>query len=222
MSWRLKGFLAAEESRQFGRGKLTVSLAHFMQNHEVGGSLAESFISLLKFNFWQRILDPIVRSPCLKDSSVIGWLRDMGSLEAFLEEVTGFVHPSLKDAGEQAVARLSKNGAEKWPTSFTGFEIIVNRITPWHQDSGSSSQSFDLLLSLGSDHRARLEVSEIQASFGYQAGTAIYLPGRILRHAVHSWEGGERIALGHFTKDGVHDHLCISQPKFPRIQQYFP
>lgn len=149
----------------------------------------------------------------------------MYPLEKLLDEVTEWVHPSLKDAGQQAMALLEKDPklggiVKHWPTSFTGFEVIVNRTTPWHQDPGSSSQAYDLLLSLGSDHDSRFEVSELQASFDYKPGTALYLSGRILRHAVHRWQVGERIALGHFTKDAVHDRLGVPQPKFPMIQQY--
>lgn len=168
----------------------------------------------------------MVASPCLKDPLVQRWLRDIGSLEAHLDEVTAFVHPSLRQAGQTALDRLKRDSnlggyAKGWPSSFTGFEVIVNRTTPWHQDSGSSSQAYDLLLSLGYGHDARFEVSDLQASFDYKPGAAVYLSGRTLKHAVHRWKGGERISIAHFTKDAVRDRLGVLQPQLPKIQQYF-
>ncbi|KAH7918516.1 hypothetical protein BV22DRAFT_984542, partial [Leucogyrophana mollusca] len=67
-----------------------------------------------------------------------------------------------------------------WPSVFTGIQIIVNRSTPAHRDSGSSASMYDLLISLGRGHNATLEINDLQSSLQYAPGAAIALTGRVL------------------------------------------
>ncbi|KIJ58338.1 hypothetical protein HYDPIDRAFT_67266, partial [Hydnomerulius pinastri MD-312] len=82
-----------------------------------------------------------------------------------------------------------------WPSLFSGIDIIANRITPRHQDQGSCAEAYDLLVSIGEGHDARLDLCDFKASIGYGPGTLVFLTGRVLRHSVAKWSRGERIVV---------------------------
>ena len=46
------------------------------------------------------------------------------------------------------------------------------------------------------------------------------LPGKLFMHEVGEWSGGERICVSHYMKDNVHECLKVSQPNWPRQDDY--
>ncbi|KAG2351343.1 hypothetical protein BDR07DRAFT_1263066, partial [Suillus spraguei] len=82
-----------------------------------------------------------------------------------------------------------------WPLSFSGIKVIVNREMPHHQDPGASPSVYDLLVSLGQDHQAILDLPDLGAQLGYPPGTMVYIAGKVLEHGVPRWGDGERIVI---------------------------
>ncbi|KAG1801996.1 uncharacterized protein BJ212DRAFT_1220067, partial [Suillus subaureus] len=82
-----------------------------------------------------------------------------------------------------------------WPSTFSGIEVIVNRETPYHQDLGALPSVYDLLVSLGQDHQAMLDLHDLGAQLGYPPGTMVYISGKVLEHGMPSWGDGERIMI---------------------------
>ncbi|KAG2109004.1 uncharacterized protein F5147DRAFT_549710, partial [Suillus discolor] len=54
-----------------------------------------------------------------------------------------------------------------WPSDFSGIEVIVNQETPYHRDPGASPSFYDLLVSLGKDHQAILDLPDVGAELQY-------------------------------------------------------
>lgn len=162
-------------------------------------------------------MDPIKPSASLQSAEVQMWLSEMLPLEHFLDAVLRIVHPELWTANNAAVDQLVSqlSLSSPWPTSFTGVDLIVNRVTPPHLDSGGAVTFYDHLLSLGFGHQAILDLDDFGAKFAYAPGTSVFLTGRVLTHSVPVWSSGERVVVAHYSKDDVHDRLGVSRPALP-------
>ena len=100
-------------------------------------------------------MDPIKPSTLLKSTKVQMWLCQMQPLEYFLGAVLHIIHPELWTANTAAVDQLVLQLlplSPSWPTSFTGMDLIVNRVTPPHLDSRGAVTFYGHLLSLGFGH----------------------------------------------------------------------
>ena len=140
------------------------------------------------------------------------------------------VSPDLFSVGERTISRLKDPSSglhhfhpnlDLWTSIFSGVQVIVNRDTPSHRDSGAAPPMYDLLVSAGTHTSAALELLDLKAEFSYGPGTMVALSGRVLRHKVMGWEGGERICLAHFVKDAVHDRLGLRRPPWSNQATYF-
>ena len=117
--------------------------------------------------------------------------------------------------GAQAIVHLktgklqhsNHENVELWPNVFSAIQAIVNCVTSPHQDPGAVPTMYDLLLSIGTQTSARIEMEDIRTTFNYTPGTAVLICGRVLLHAVPTWEDGERICLAHYMRDMIHDRL---------------
>lgn len=149
--------------------------------------------------------------------------------EEICNAVTALIAPQLYDAGTQAISCLSNCDDLKkhhhlissWPSIYSGMQVIVNRVTPPHRDSGGAPTHYDLLLSCGTHSAAKFSVPELDTSFAYLPGTLVGVSGKVFFHEVSEWTGGERICLAHFMKDAVHARLGVQRPTFPNQSSYF-
>ncbi|KAG1822963.1 uncharacterized protein BJ212DRAFT_1211751, partial [Suillus subaureus] len=71
-----------------------------------------------------------------------------------------------------------------WLSIFSGLELIVNRVTLSHRDPGGSATLYDLLVSLGKGHHAKITLPDIQAELDYLPGTMLFISGIVLEHVV--------------------------------------
>jgi hypothetical protein len=102
-----------------------------------------------------------------------------------------------------------------WPTCYAGMDVILNRSTPPHCDSGSANTFYDHLVSLGQGHKATLGLDDLQAEFAYLPGTSVLFAGKVLKHSVPAWDDGERVVITHYSKDEVHERLKVVKPSLP-------
>ncbi|KIJ15241.1 hypothetical protein PAXINDRAFT_77827, partial [Paxillus involutus ATCC 200175] len=170
--------------------------------------------------------DPLVSSASSREPAMQCWLQQISPVENLLTEVLQVVHPELHQACSEVLSKLQLNPTlrevvESWPAIFEAMELIVNHVTPWHQDQGGCPEAYDCLLNLGNCQDARFHISDLGASFDYPPGSVIYLTGRVLRHSVKELEKGkERAVIAHFTKDAVQNRLEVIRPQLPTISQY--
>ena len=107
-----------------------------------------------------------------------------------------------------------------WVSCFSGIQVIVNRVTPAHRDTGGCAQAYDLLVSAGTHTSANIHIHDVQANMTYSPGTVVLVCGRVLRHEVSTWHGGERICIAHYIHDNVHERLGLPRPDWVTIDTY--
>lgn len=226
--WRSEGFAVPEEGGEFGAGRVTVSPAYFMQRLEVFGQVQFTFFWLILI---QRLQDPIVASASYSCVEVQEWLAALSTTEFFWNAITAAVAPDLFAAGANTISKVNEvqgliksarvcQALSQWPSVFSGLEIIANRTTPSHRDAGGAPSHFDLLVSLGRNHEAKLTLPDVQAELDYFPGTMVFISGKVLEHSVGPWINGERLVIAHFMKDKVHNRLGVPRPAFP-TQSFF-
>jgi hypothetical protein len=128
------------------------------------------------------------------------------------------VHPQLWSANYNAISSLleePKIPLPKWPTVYSGMDVIANRLSPGHFDTGGALTFYDHLLNFGQDHDARLCLDDLKGQFVYRPGTSVFLTGRAFKHSVPTWSGGERMVIAHYSKDNVHHRLEVERPPLP-------
>jgi hypothetical protein len=157
----------------------------------------------------------------------------MESIDVFqlvCNAITSVVHPELYSVGLSATHELKLGSClfathavvQSWGTSWSGIALIVNRVTPFHRDKGAAPSMYDMLVSMGTHTECTLDVPDIGANFKYTPGTIIPICGKVLRHGVASWSGGERICFAFFMKDAVLDRLGQRRPEWPNQSTYLP
>jgi hypothetical protein len=155
-------------------------------------------------------------SSSLKGKGVPAWITAIEDVESELNGLFSLVAPSLHKSGMDSTEQLKEmNKGHKtlptWPSVFTGIGVIVNRITPPHRDKGGCLEWYDLLVAAGTYDDAYMEVEDIQGRFRYRPGTAIFICGKLFRHAVKEWSGGERICYAHYMRNNVLHRLGLEK-----------
>jgi len=148
--------------------------------------------------------------------------------EVLCNSIMALISPELYDSGLKAI-ELIKQGREMakrhphqqlWPSIFSGSQVIVNRVTPPHRDSGGCPMHYDLLVSAGTHTQAKLGVPELGVHLSYRPGDVVALCGKVFLHEVEDWSGGERVCVSHYMKDNVHERLEVHRPNWPREEDY--
>lgn len=136
--------------------------------------------------------------------------------------------PELYSLGNEAIRKLKTEpylekpheNVQLWPSFFSGIEVITNRITPLHRDPQAAPPVYDFLVSAGTHKEAWLDLPDVRARVEYKPGTVIAVCGKVLRHGVAAWDGGERICLAHFIRDNVHNRLQLPRPDWVSSAPY--
>ena len=102
-----------------------------------------------------------------------------------------------------------------WPSVYHAMDVIANRTTPLHYDTGGAVTFYDHLVSLGQDHDARLHLNNLDGELLYKPGTSVLFSGRVLAHSVPRWFEGERTVIAHYSKDDVHNRAGVRRPLLP-------
>lgn len=95
-----------------------------------------------------------------------------------------------------------------WYSLFNGVQVISNRKTPVHRDSGTSSSWMDLLVTVGPYTTATFALPGVGVKLQYGSGTVIGVCGRLLRHGVEDVDG-ERICVAYYMKTNVQARLQV-------------
>jgi hypothetical protein len=145
--------------------------------------------------------------------------------EEDLNSLLSLIAPDLFQAGMEAIGRLKTSNSEHgnlqlWPTAFSAIGVIVNRKTLCHRDQGGWFPCFDMLVAAGNYEECYLDVPDVGARFKYKPGTAIAICGKVLRHSVTGWDGGERICYAHYMRNNVHNRLKVEQSTWTRYANY--
>jgi hypothetical protein len=140
----------------------------------------------------------------------LNWLGAISESNVIISAILAVIHPKLYDAGWKAVERLKKTPEigpqevlDRWASAFSGVAVISNRLTPPHRDTGSANQWYDMLVTLGSYRNCNLELPGLGISLEYSPGAVVGLLGKVLEHAVPTFEG-DRVCYAYFMRNDVH------------------
>jgi hypothetical protein len=214
------------ESCLFEPGVADFCPGWFMQRHEVSIHLLMSLI-YIQFSL-QRMEDALYISQELRKPEGAKFIKAIHDAEFVLNCVAMLICPELHSISVNAIQKL-KAGEElfnwddvitQWPSIFSGIEVISNRITPPHRDPKAAPTMYDILVSAGTHTESWLDLQDVNARLVYNPGTVVALCGRVLRHGVQEWVGGERICIAHFIRDAVHERLNLPSPDWVKSSRY--
>ena len=176
----------------------------------------------------KQLTDKLFISTELKTPAAVDFLQLTANLKVICNAITALVGPQQYDSGLAAIQQIkagielnhSHPNLQEWISVWSGLALIVNRLTLFHRDKGAAPSCFDLLIGGGTHTECNLDIPDLGATFSYLPGTAIALTGRVLRHGVRKWGGGERICFAHYMKDLVHNRLKLQRPDWTCIQDY--
>lgn len=164
----------------------------------------------------------------LKKVKSAGFIQTTASIELICNAITSVVAPDLYRSSLAAIQALQTgimvnpdDVVQMWPSVWSGISVIVNRKTPYHRDWGGAFPDYDLLVSAGTHGECFLDVPDIGGRLLYLPGTAVAISGKLLRHGVLDWRGGERVCNAHFMKDAVHEGLDQPRPDWPKLDDYW-
>jgi hypothetical protein len=172
--------------------------------------------------------EKIYVSSDIRSDAAADFLHATASVDLIANAITALIAPQQYDAG-LATIQLLKEGMHLhdthpnlgyWTSVWSGFAMIVNRKTYIHRDLGAAPMDYDLLFSSGTHKRCVLDVRDLGLKLLYPPGTGVAITGKVLRHAVETWDGGERICQARFMKDAVHDRLGQQRPDWVYHKDY--
>jgi hypothetical protein len=216
-SWRYEpaNFRGLGTPTEFQPGVVDFSATWFQARRDVSLSEYAMVYLYIVFDMWmQRLVDEMGPSRSLLKPTAIAWMNIMQDTEGDINDLLQIIAPGLHKAGMDAIAQVKEVNSQienvrMWPSVFSGVSTIVNRKTLAHRDQGGWASCFDILCAAGTYDKAYLDVPDIGAQFCYRPGTVVAICGRVLRHSVPTWSGGERICIAHFMRANVHSRLQV-------------
>ena len=89
------------------------------------------------------------------------------------------------------------------PLLLEGREILFNRKSGLHNDQSDPHLAWAILLALGNFKGGYIRVPALGLRARLEPGDAIFIRGRVLKHEIEAWSGGQRISIPHFTHTSV-------------------
>jgi hypothetical protein len=86
---------------------------------------------------------------------------------------------------------------------YEGHQILLNIRSGEHVDRHDPKRSFAGLTAFGGHKGGYLVFPELGIRVRLEPRDGVFLRGRMLRHFVQDWEGGQRICIAHFTHSTV-------------------
>jgi hypothetical protein len=177
----------------------------------------------------QRLEDPLIVSADFRDSRGAEFVCKAKNVELLHNAILALISPDLYWKGFEAVDQLLQGNflpkpcqvIQHWTSAFSAWQVISNRITPAHRDMGAAPMVYDLLTCAGTYKHSLFHVHDLGARFHYTPGTVVALCGRVLRHEVKDWHGGDRICVAHYMRDSIHNRMRVSRPTWPVMDEKY-
>jgi len=110
--------------------------------------------------------------------------------------------------------------ARAWPGATPGISVISNRASICHLDVNGHKEWYDILVSAGTYKRCWFRLPDLDLRLKYLPGTVVALNGRILRHEVVEWEGGDRVCYAHWVRPTLLHALSLPLPSWVSQLEY--
>lgn len=89
------------------------------------------------------------------------------------------------------------------PSLLDSREVLYNKCTEEHNDKQDPQLGWAVLVLLGQFSRGRLFVPKLNLYVRANAGDAIWIRGRVLRHSIEEFDGPQRLCIPHFIHSSV-------------------
>lgn len=107
------------------------------------------------------------------------------------------------------------------PLLLEGRELLFNWKSGLHRDSQDPQLGYAGLFAAGSFTGGDLELPELKLRIRLQPGDLVLIRGRVLKHGIQEWDGGQRICIPHFTHTDLWTHFglgdLVSVPKLSQV-----
>jgi hypothetical protein len=157
-------------------------------------------------------------------------MEKIAPVEQLLDKLFGAISPKLHQAVSEAMRKVrwgqlqTGSGswagdkimevARCWPGAMPGISVVSNRASICHVDVNGHKEWYDLLVTAGAYTDCWFRLPDLGLRLKYLPGTAIALNGRILRHEVVKWEGGDRVCYAHWVRQSLLRALSIHFPSW--------
>lgn len=168
------------------------------------------------------------------------WCQETRTFSEFLAGVIGVIQPELYAIGCEALSKLAEaplpdeqhwvpdEGVSRlhdilphWGHPWNAMSVMVNRTTPCHTDGLGIDNFMDLLVTVGEYSLGRLEVPGLGVRFVYDAGSAVAILARVLKHGVAE-VNGERACLAYYMRSLVANRLDLPEGGWTNVDQLSP
>ena len=172
----------------------------------------------------------LTTSQSLRTQDAQLWLEQIGPVEQVLDELFGTISPKLHQATSEAMLKLkwsqlqigSKSWthseivevARSWPGAMPGISVISNRASICHLDVNGHKEWYDFLVAAGTYKECWFRLPDLDLQLEYLPGTVVALNGRILRHEVVKWDGGDRVCYAHWVRPSFLRALSVNLPSW--------
>jgi len=164
------------------------------------------------------------------------WLTEIKPVEQLLDKLFSLISPDLHKAASKALDKViwdadlpigSKTWrqeqmvdmARTWPTAASGVSVIANRASPCHTDNKGQKDWYDMLLTAGRYKKCWFRLPDLDLRLKYLPGTVVALNGRILKHEVLKWKGGDRVCYAHWFRHAEIRSL-LTEEEWPSLPSW--
>ena len=89
------------------------------------------------------------------------------------------------------------------PLLYEGQELLYNVMSDEHTDGFDPPGSYSLIAAAGNFQGGYLFFRHLGLRVRLEPGDIVMFRGRVLKHVVEVWTGGQRISIPHFTHSSV-------------------
>jgi len=136
-------------------------------------------------------------------------LRNLHLLSHRVNEILRFMDPhhyemvaALRKFVEDTYAFAQTLGSLD-PLLYEGHKILPNVMSDEHTDRHDPELSWAIIAALGSHKGGYIYIKHLALRIRLEPGDIVMLRGRVLKHKVEPWTGGQRISIPHFTHSSV-------------------
>jgi len=163
-------------------------------------------------------------------------MKQVAPVEELLDKLFSTISPKLHQAASEAMQKVrwgqlqigsgSWTGdkiaetARCWPGAMPGISVISNRASICHTDVNGYKEWYDFLVAAGTYEECWFRLPDLELHLKYLPGTVVALNGRILRHEVVEWEGGDRVCYAHWVRPTLLRALSVNFPSWVTQSEY--
>ena len=193
------------------------------------GRLCNSRLGMLNQTSTQN-LAALTTSVSLRTKKAVAWMVKIAPIEQLLDKLIGAISPQLHQAASEAMLKVGCGGlgigsktwgedkiaevARSWPVAVSGISVISNRASVCHMDLNGHKEWYDFLLTAGTYNECWFRLPDLDLKLKYLPGTVVALNGRILKHEVVEWKGGDRVCYAHWIRPTILKALSVEAPSW--------